>query len=156
MICGSFEPHWALEWPGWYSWCNDGLWGSNPSERKRFYLLCTRLEWPGTHLPSFQWVLGGCVLCFKFGSDHRPLSSAKVKDEWSYTFAHLCASDGMLWGDLYLYLTGLTEQVCCNSLAHFQKCEKQLQWVLDFSVLKGTEKMNEICARTKNPKNHFF
>jgi hypothetical protein len=31
-----------------------------------------------------------------------------------------------------------------------------LQWTLDFSFLKGTEKMNEICAKTKNPKNHFF
>jgi hypothetical protein len=92
----------------------------------RDFIFSALLEWPGTHLPSFQWVLGGCVLCFKFGINHPPLSSAKVKDEWSYTFAHLCASDGILWGDLYLYLTGPTEQACCNSLAHLQKFEKQL------------------------------
>jgi hypothetical protein len=31
-----------------------------------------------------------------------------------------------------------------------------IQWTHDFSFLKGAEKMNEKCARTKNPKNHFF
>jgi hypothetical protein len=114
MICGSFEPYWALELPGWHSWCSDWLWSSNPSGRKRFYFVRTCLDWPGTHLPSLQWVLGGSFLCVKCGIDHPPLSSAKVKDEWSYTSAHLCASDSILWGDLYLYLTGLMERACCN------------------------------------------
>jgi hypothetical protein len=37
---------------------------------------------------------------------------------------------------------------------HHKLCH--IQWTLDISFLKGTEKMNEICAKTKNPKNHFF
>ena len=58
---------------------------------------------------------------------------------------YFCVNDGMLWVDLYLYLTGLMEHACCNCYALLQNCEKQLLVSFYLSVRMGqfsVEKIN--------------
>ena len=57
MMYGSFEPYWALEGPRWHS--SDVLWVSNPSGCKRFFLLCTCLDWPRDPPTLFAMGMGG-------------------------------------------------------------------------------------------------
>lgn len=74
---------------------------------KRFAVLYARSDWPWGH-PLVKCDMLGLfpgVKLLRCGVKLTPHSCAVFKNEWTHiNLRHICASNGMLWGDFYPYI----------------------------------------------------